>query len=360
MSLPRTVSLLASQMQAGLHAGFQLAVSLDGAEVASEAGGLARPDAPLTAETLMLWMSAGKPVTAVAVAQLWERGLLDLDDPVVRFVPEFGQHGKEGVTLRHCLTHTAGVRGPLNNFTPGPWESIIARICALRPEHRPGEKAGYHAATTWFILAEVVQRITGVAYPEYVRENIFLPLGMRDCWVGMPAETYRAYGERLALLPQMDGGAANWGTPANAEESTTVPRPGANGRGPMREFVRFYECLLGGGGPVLGRQTVEAITSPHRVGMFDLSFQHKIDFGLGFLINSNHYEVATTPYQYGPHASRRTFGHSGNQLSVAFADPEKGLVVCLAFNGLPGEPKHQARVREALTAIYEELGIHDK
>lgn len=355
--LARTHALLDDQMAAGLHSGYQLYCSVGGRAVASLAGGLARPGVELTSDTLMLWMSAGKPVTAVAVAQLWERGLLGLDDPVVKFIPEFAVHGKSHITLRHCLTHTAGIRGPLNNFTPGSFAGIVARVCNLRPEHPPGAKAGYHAATTWFLLAEVVQRVSATAYPDYVRQEVFAPLGMEDCWIGMAAETYRAYGDRMALLPNTESGEANYATPANAEESTTVPRPGANARGPMWQFGRFYEALLNGGGPILGPQTVEAVTSPHRVGMFDVSFQHKIDFALGFLTNSNHYGVPTTPYQYGPHASRRTFGHSGNQSSVAFADPEHALVACVAFNGLPGEAKHQQRVREVLASLYEELDL---
>ncbi|HZZ43615.1 MAG TPA: serine hydrolase domain-containing protein [Tepidisphaeraceae bacterium] len=352
------MSLLNEQMRAGLHTGYQVYCSMNFEEIVSEGAGISRPEGTgLTAETMMLWMSAGKPVTAVAIAQLWEKGLLDLDDAVAKFIPEFGENGKEGITLRHCLTHTAGFRGPLNNFTPGTWEEIIARICRLKAEGPAGERAAYHAGTSWFILGEIVQRLSGMLYSKYVRERIFLPLGMRDCWIGMPAETYRGYGERLAVLPNVESGKTVWETAANTEVATTIPRPGANGRGPMRQLGRFYEMLLKKGEGVLSAVAVDAITSPHRVGMWDASFGHKIDFGLGFLINSNHYGVESTPYQYGPYASSRTFGHSGNQSSVGFADPEKGMVVCLAFNGLPGEVKHQGRVREVLTVIYEELGL---
>src|SRR5215217_8267837 len=97
--LSRTVDLLTEQMHGGLHTGFQLYVSVRSEAVASVAAGVARPDGTaLTPETLMLWMSAGKPVTAVAVAQLWERGLLDLDDAVAKFIPEFAANGKDVIT----------------------------------------------------------------------------------------------------------------------------------------------------------------------------------------------------------------------------------------------------------------------
>ena len=76
---------------------------------------------------------------------------------------------------------------------------------------------------------------------------------------------------------------------------------------------------------VLLPQTVEAFTSPHRIGMLDVTFKHVLDWGLGFIVNSNQYGAETVPYGYGHHASPRTFGHSGYRSSTGFADPEHGL-----------------------------------
>src|SRR5439155_20765241 len=118
--------------------------------------------------------------------------------------------------------------------------------------------------------------------------------------------------------------------------------------GPVRELGRFYEMLLGhgtlNGRTILKSQTVEALTARHRTGMYDQTFGHVIDWGLGFLLNSRMWGH-DAPYQYGPHASPRTFGHSGSQSSTAFADPEHGLAVAVAFNGMPGEASHQQRMR---------------
>jgi len=108
---------------------------------------------------------------------------------------------------------------------------------------------------------------------------------------------------------------------------------------------------------VLKNQTAEAMTARHRSGMYDHSFAHVIDWGLGFIINSNQYGAETVPYGYGSHASPRTFGHSGWQTSSAFCDPEHGLVVAWVCNGTPGEKQHQERQRAINTAIYEDLRI---
>src|SRR5437773_1929115 len=88
-SMPKTMAALEAGMAAGLHPGAQIYASLAGRVVADVAVGEGRPGVAMTTESLNLWLSSTKPVAAVAIAQLWERGLLELDDPVIRFIPEF-------------------------------------------------------------------------------------------------------------------------------------------------------------------------------------------------------------------------------------------------------------------------------
>ena len=109
-ALPRTRTAIEEGIRQGLHLGAQIYLSHNGATVADSAFGEVRPGEPLTPDHLMLWLSSTKPVGAVALARLWERGRLELDDPIVRFIPEFGANGKDRITLRHILTHTAGIR----------------------------------------------------------------------------------------------------------------------------------------------------------------------------------------------------------------------------------------------------------
>ena len=105
----RVLEVLEQGIADGTQIGAQVYVSHGGSVVADVAVGDARDGVEMTTDTLMTWFSMTKAVTAVAVAQQWERGAFDLDDPVVRFVPEFGLHGKDRVTIRHLLTHTAGI-----------------------------------------------------------------------------------------------------------------------------------------------------------------------------------------------------------------------------------------------------------
>jgi CubicO group peptidase (beta-lactamase class C family) len=269
------------------------------------------------------------------------------------------------------------------------WEAIVARIAAARPEPRwePGRKAGYHTASSWFVLGEVIRRLAGRPFERAVREEVFEPLGMASCWIGMPPERWREAREagRLGARPANAGRTAllasigtarklsrlgvMWDTAAQpprphdweSEEQCVRPNPGGNGRGPMRELARLYEMLLGrgmlDGARLLTPQTVEALTARHRVGLLDHTFRHQMDWGLGFILDSKHYGVATVPYGYGRHASPRTFGHSGKLSSTAFADPEHGLAVALLYNGTPAEADHEQRLTATLDGIYEDLGL---
>jgi CubicO group peptidase (beta-lactamase class C family) len=313
----------------------------------------------MRADTLMPWMSSSKPVASVAVAQLRERGLIDFDDPVAQHIPEFGNNGKEAITVRHILTHTAGIRGVREPWESDDWDETIRNICnaKVEPGWVVGEKAGYHVAASWYVLGELVRRLDGRAYRDYVRQMIFEPIGMNDSWIGMPREAYQKYGDRIGLMPDTSKGEPRFEAVEADQRSAVIGRPGGGGRGPMRELARFYEMLLDGGHGIISADSVRLLTTPQRVGMHDHTFRHVMDWGLGFIINSAKYGAETVPYGYGRHASPATFGHSGSQSSSAFADPAHGLVVAIVWNGMPGGPKHQARQRDTLSAVYEDLGL---
>jgi CubicO group peptidase (beta-lactamase class C family) len=304
--LPQTHRTVTTSIATGLHTGAQIYVSRCGGPVADFSVG----EVP----AVLPWLSAGKPIAAVALALLRERGQLDFDDPVTQFIPEFG---KPAVTLRHLLTHTGGFRFMSRQWTTESWDEIVAEICAapLDPGWIPGQKAGYHLESSWYILGEVVRRVTGQSYAEFVRSEVFQPLGMTN--------------------------------------STIPGSPGRSAVGPLRELGRFYEMLLRGGGSVLTAESVRQLAARHRVGMWDITFGMVIDWGLGFMLNTGYH----TPYSYGPHASENTFGHGGRQSSLAFCDPDRQLVVAWACAGQPGEPAHQRRALAINTAIYEDLGF---
>jgi CubicO group peptidase (beta-lactamase class C family) len=362
-TLPRTLAALHQGLTDGLHIGAQLYASLHGKCVADVAIGLARQGVVIDSDTMMIWFSATKPIAAVTIGQLWERGKLDLDDPVALHIPAFAAGGKEKITLRHLLTHTGGFRGAALTFSDESWDVQISRVCATRLETGwiSGKKAGYHLQGSWLILGELVRLLDGRPFEQYVREEIFLPLGMIDSWIGMPAEQYRAYGSRIGLMHDTTASPPKFALPFDSETAAAVCRPGAGGRGPIRELAFFYEAILGKGSRlgnrILQPQIVEALTACQRRGMYDHTFKHVMDWGLGFIVDNNLYGPETVPYPFGRHASPRAFGHGGHQSSLGMADPEHGLALGVVFNGCPGEAAHAARIRQTMAAVYEDLGL---
>jgi len=368
-SLPSALQELEEGIRGGLHLGGQLYVSMGGKTIADIAFGEARPGEPMTTEHLMLWMSSTKPILVVALARLWEQGRIELDDPVAEFVPEFSDHGKGSITIRHLLTHTAGIRSLGVGWPEKSWAEIISSIAARKPEPRwtPGARAGYHTQSSWFLLGAVVERLSGAPLAEVLRSEVLEPIGSVDSWVGMPVDRFRSYGERIVPVWDTSKEPAReigW----DSERHVTTCNPAGNGYGPVRELGALYETLLGTGedSPAPGARhgirlldspTVAAITARHRVGMVDRTFRRRLDWGLGVIINSAHYGESDVPYGYGPHASAATFGHSGARSSTAFADPAHALVIAIAVNGMAEDSAHRERFDRVLARVYEDLEL---
>jgi CubicO group peptidase (beta-lactamase class C family) len=356
---PRTLRALEEGRAQGWHLGAQVYIRARDRAPVDWAWGERRPGEAMTTDTLMLWLSAGKPLTALAIAQQWEAGRVDLDAPVTEHIPEFGAEGKGAITPRHLLTHTGGLRTAENLAEALPWDQTIQAIChaPLEPNWQPGVSAAYNPHASWFVLAEIVRRVDGRAFAHYVREEILLPLGLADSWLGMPPVEYQRYGPRIGTTYRAFPGPPVPHPTWDSESACSQCRPGSNARGPISQLGRLYEALLAGGGGIVKPDTAREFTRPWRTGVYDQTFRHVIDMGLGFILNSRRHGPDTVPYGYGPCASEGTFGHSGSQCACAFADPERGLVVAWAFNGLPGEPRHQRRQRAMNAAICEDLGL---
>jgi CubicO group peptidase (beta-lactamase class C family) len=360
-ALERATASLARGVERGLHLGAQVYVEHDGQLVADFALGEQRAGVPMTRDSMVTWFSMTKPTVAISVAQQWERGNLELDDPVARHVPEFAANGKHAITLRHLLTHTGGFRAgdkvfPALSDPDEWWNETVAGICAVEPEPDwvPGQRAGYHLGCGMTMLAEVIRRVDGRGFPQYVREEVFEPLEMTDCWVGMPPERHAAYGGRIGTMHATSDAAAGAVVldSLDAAQMLAYCIPGGGGRGPMHQHAQLYRALLRhgelGGVRILSPQTVEAMTARHRVGVFDETFNVVCDWGLGVQVDA---------YGMGGYCSPRAFGHGGAMSSFSFADPEHALVVSVQTNGMPSNDDHYRRLHDVMTNLYVDLGL---
>ncbi|WP_018680723.1 serine hydrolase domain-containing protein [Actinokineospora enzanensis] len=254
MSLRDRVDAVVRELvDSGAEPGLQVAVYAGGELVADVSAGVADPATgrAVTADTPFYAYSVGKALTTTVVHRLAERGAFDHDTPVAELWPEFAQGGKRDVTIRHVLTHTAGVPGLPADVTPEEvcdWERITARVAALEPWWEPGTKTAYHAYTFGFILGEVVRRATGAPISVALRELVGEPLGVADeLWFGMPDDQL----SRVAVLAD-DPATAGFEMPADSPFWRLAP-PAVNPSATFGNRADVLRADIPAGGKVTAR-----------------------------------------------------------------------------------------------------------
>ena len=128
---PITRQLLEEGIDAGLHARAQIYISRKSDVIADDGIGESRPDIPMDCNTINLWLSTTKPITAILFAHLWERGEVQLDSKVSDVIPKFAVAGKSAITFRHILTHTEGFRNGPPDLTELDWQTAVTGICGV-------------------------------------------------------------------------------------------------------------------------------------------------------------------------------------------------------------------------------------
>ncbi|WP_327426964.1 serine hydrolase domain-containing protein [Streptomyces sp. NBC_01236] len=257
---------LAALLDAG-DVGASVAVFVDGEPVVDVWGGFADADRtiPWQRDTIAGVWSVTKTMTALSALILADRGELDLDAPVARYWPEFAAEGKDGVLVRHLLSHTAGLPnwdGTVEELYD--WPSATARLAELAPQWEPGTAAGYHSLTQGYLVGEVVRRITGRSVGEFFADEVAGPLGA-DFHMGLSAE----HDHRVALAvppPSRDAdylasapsptAAAAAGTGIRLRDGNSVAWrraqiPAASGFGNARS-VALVQSVMACGGTVRG------------------------------------------------------------------------------------------------------------
>lgn len=299
-------------------------------------------------DTLYSLMSASKSITSMLIHLCSERNLLRVDDAVVDYIPEFGRHGKHWITIRHVLTHTAGIPVlpdvELDLDILADPDRILRLLCDARPLTPPGRRMAYHALTGGYILAELIRRVTGVEVKAFLEREVLRPLGFRNLDFGVsPADFPRtAKNVCTGLRPVFP---VSWllrrALGASLEETVKLsndPRfltavvPSGNIHCTANEASRFFQLLLGGGQldgvRVFERPTVRRAIGEQSHFNFDFTMWLPLGYGMGFMLG---HEWASL---FGPGAPR-AFGHIGFTNLLVWADPERDIAVALLNNGKP-------------------------
>jgi CubicO group peptidase (beta-lactamase class C family) len=342
----------------GLHPAVALCVRRRGAVVLDRAVGHLRgnaptdppdvPRIPIRHDSLFNLYSGSKAITAMLIHMLDERGAIRLDDPVAEYIPEFAQHGKEWVTIRHILTHRAGIPAVTGQQVSLELLSDPARImeviCAMKPLSAPGRRLSYHAFTGGFVLGEVVRRVTGRDLRTYYREELRDPLGFKTFDYGVPRALIDMVAENAftgapALPPYTWMLERSLGVDiheavrlSNASRFLTAVVPSGNIIGTAEEGSRFFELLLRGGEldgvRVLDPRTIRRAVAEQSYLEIDSFLGVPIRYGMGFMLGSRWFSL------YG-HDTPRAFGHIGFTTVAAWADPDRDISVCLMTSGKP-------------------------
>ncbi|MGB4709840.1 MAG: serine hydrolase domain-containing protein [Fuerstiella sp.] len=359
-SFPNLTAVIDEGINRGLHTAVQVYVSQNGQTLVNDGFGEASPGVPMSAENVMLWRSAGKPVTAAAVLKACSSGQLSLDHDLESYIPEAHGTALEGITLRQMLSHSSGIPLIETGWPHASPSEILHRILSIE---RLTTEAAYQPQSTWFLLATVLQNTDPQqrGINSILQQEVFAPLGITEAWCGIPAAELAQLNDRLPTYYLRDKGQLVFSDYSGGSWLTETS-PGGNIRGPIAGLGRFYEMLLTGQNRnipyiVLDANTIQQITTPQRVNQFDTTLQHTIDFGLGVILNSNQYGVDTVPYGFSQYCSTASFGHGGAQCAMGFCDPEHNLVVAWAANGFCGEGQHQRRNRAINEAIYADLQL---
>jgi len=343
--LQRLDEQVAGDIAAGLTRGMQVYVARHGTVLANRAYGTRAQDhEPVTSETRFAIYSTTKPFTATALHVLVDRGLVGYDDPVTRFLPAFGQHGKDGVTIRHLLLHQAGIadhagKVPVSAFADFP--DAIARICALQPESAPGEAIAYHPLTGFAVLAEVVARASTSDFRTFCQDEVLTPLGLTRTTYGLPRELGGLVTDTVGSDEEREVVCRRW------RGQRAALHPAIGGYSTAEDVGRFLQLWLDGGGSLLAPETVARATSLHA------RLSPTFGFGYGFMVGSD----PALRLSRGARCSPLAFGHPGMCSSQALADPETGLVVVLLANVDPGQTASDARFAALVDLVYEAVEV---
>jgi CubicO group peptidase (beta-lactamase class C family) len=318
-------------------------------------------------ESRYVIFSSTKPVVAGAVWILMGEGAIDVSSRVADIVPEFASNGKDAITVEQVLLHTSGF--PSAPFDPLDWDDRdrrVARFASWRTNWEPGSRFEYHPTSAHWVLAELIERVSGVDFREFVRTRVIEPLGLTGLQLGVPAAQQ---GDINDLVPR--------GSPASPDELEAVlgirelpvtevtteslmtfndPAvravgvPGGGGVSTAADLALYYQALL---------HDPLATWSPDVLADVTATVRNSFPDYMGTPANRTRGLVVRGDDErsglrgMGRTVSPRTFGHNGAGGQIAWGDPESGVSFCYLTNGID---EHELRQWRRGAAIANRAG----
>jgi CubicO group peptidase (beta-lactamase class C family) len=365
--------------------GASVCVTVDGETVVDLWGGTADPGSgrPWTDDTITHVWSATKGATALCAHMLASRGLLDLNAPVAAYWPEFAKNGKDGLLVRHLLSHQAGLPAVREPLPPGAfydWALMTDALAREEPFWRPGTRNGYHALTFGYLVGEIVRRVSGRSLGTFFREEVAEPLGI-DFWLGLPEEHEPRVAPTIPAAPPGPGDPVPSFYVAALTDPTSVQGlvignsggymliPGESdtraahaaefgavgGITNARGLAGMYRALALGGGPLVSPDQLALMSPVTSATSVDAVMLVPTRFSLGFVKNADnrHLPVADRDSIL---MSDEAFGHIGMGGSLGFVDPRARLSFGYTMNVQRFGIAIDERCQSLIDAVYPALG----
>ncbi|HEY9774592.1 MAG TPA: serine hydrolase domain-containing protein [Planktothrix sp.] len=353
LRLKRLYERIEQDVKAELYPGAALALARGGTLLATRAFGQARLASddraakPADLDTLWLLYSQTKPITSCAIWILAERGILNLQETVSHYIPEFSKHNKNKVTVFHLLTHQAGFP---NACVPESMrydhELLRQAVCDFPLEWEPGARVVYHGLAAHWVLAVLIESVVGMDFRHFVRQEILQPLGLKNLFYG----TQGAQADRLAVnYERLEDGTHSFLPDCNSEDFFSSGNPGAGAVATAADVAMFYQMLLGlgelNGVRILSPRMVQYATRNHTGDRVDEYAGVPMHRGLG-VVTRGHTAMF---YGLSSTAHANAYGHGGIGSSYSWADPETKVSFTYLTNSRLPEPLHSRRHEEIMT-----------
>jgi CubicO group peptidase (beta-lactamase class C family) len=329
--------------------GASVCLNVEGETLLDLWGGYRDPAAqtPWGKDTLSLVFSCTKAATALCVHKLIDQGEIALDAKVSQYWPEFSQNGKQNVTVRMMLNHSAGLpafREPIKEGGYYDWDYMIERLSVEAPFWEPGTRNGYHMISFGWTVGELVRRVSGISLGRYFKDNFADPLGL-DYWIGLPQEHEERVARMIPHVPSVGDMPTTFITnmmtkPAsiqhlcflnsgnyqpNSREAHAAQIGGGGGIANARALAGLFAPLANGGSlngvTLLSRDHIAMMSAVSVATMEDATLLIPTRFALGFMKSMDNRQRSTGELETAI-IGDKAFGHVGAGGSIGFADPE--------------------------------------
>jgi CubicO group peptidase (beta-lactamase class C family) len=362
--------------------GASVCLNLEGRTVVDLWGGRVAVDgAPWVRDTISIIFSATKGASAICAHMAADRGQLDLDAPVTRYWPAFGQAGKEGAVVSMMLDHSVGLPHLRTTVRKGgfyDYDYMIGMLEREEPFWKPGIRNGYHGITSAWTVGEMVHRSTGKRLGEFFREEVAKPLGL-DFSIGLPADresrvakmifapiTDEVRNSRISIAAVNEKDSPTYyfmfnmgGFDANSREAHAAEIGSANGISNARGLAGLYAPLANGGElngvRLVGRDSLTRMALCSVATHEDATLRIPTRFSLGFMKAMDNRRLDNAAH-CSLLISEPAFGHVGAGGSLGFADPESRMSFGYTMNRMGFGILLNDRGQSLVDAAYRALG----